>query len=105
MFGLTNSGDVGSTLTYTIDTAPITCASPGPVAWLGRSPDQGSVAAGATATITASVDASNLTAGSYTAMICVHSNDPAHALIEVPVNVTVNIDPNDVIFASGFESP
>jgi len=105
MFGLTNSGDVGSTLTYTIDTAPITCASPGPVAWLGRSPDQGSVAAGATATITASVDASNLTAGSYTAMICVHSNDPAHALIEVPVNVTVDVDPNDVIFASGFELP
>lgn len=105
MFGLTNSGDVGSTLTYTIDTAPISCANPGPVAWLARSPDQGSVAAGATATITASVDAAGLTAGSYTAMICVHSNDPAHALIEVPVTANVLIDPADVIFADMFELP
>jgi hypothetical protein len=52
--------------------------------------------------ITASVDAGSLTPGTYTAMICVHSNDPAHALIEVPVTATVN--PIDVIFANGFES-
>jgi hypothetical protein len=103
MFGLTNSGDVGSTLDYTIDTAAVSCASPGPVSWLSRSPDHGSVAAAATATITASVDATSLTPGSYSAFICVHSNDPAHALISVPVNVTVDIDPNDVIFASGFD--
>ena len=64
-----------------------------------------SVAAGATATITASVDAAGLTAGSYTAMICVHSNDPAHALIEVPVTANVLIDPADVIFADMFELP
>ena len=103
MFGLTNSGDPGSSLDYTIDTAPISCASPAPVAWLSRSPDHGSVAAAATATITAGVDATALTAGTYTAFICVHSNDPAHALISVPVHVTVNVDPNDVIFDNAFE--
>ena len=105
MFGLTNSGDAGSTLDYTIDTAPISCASPAPVAWLSRSPDHGSVAAAATATITAGVDATALTAGTYSAFICVHSNDPAHALISVPVNVTVDIDPSDVIFDNAFELP
>ena len=103
MVGLTNSGAAGSTLTYTIDTASITCANPGPVVWLSRSPDQGSVAAGATATITASVDATTLAPGSYSAFICLHTNDPARALIAVPVNVTV--DPRDVIFDDAFELP
>ena len=105
MFGLTNSGDPGSTLTYTIDTAPISCANPAPVTWLGRSPDQGSVAAGATATITASIDATSLAIGNHTAFICVHSNDPLNALVSVPVNVTVELDPSDVIFVNAFELP
>jgi hypothetical protein len=103
MFGLTNSGDPGSTLDYTIDTAAVTCASPGPVAWLGRSPGQGSVAAAATSTITASIDATTLSPGTYSAFICVHSNDPAHALISVPVNVTVGLA--DLIFANGYDGP
>jgi hypothetical protein len=33
----------------------------------------------------------------------VHSNDPAHALISVPVNVTVSLA--DLIFANGYDSP
>jgi hypothetical protein len=103
MFGLTNSGDPGSTLDYTIDTAAVSCANTGPVAWLGRSPGQGSVAAAATSTITASIDATTLTPGTYSAFICVHSNDPAHALISVPVNVTVSLA--DLIFANGYDSP
>ena len=103
MVGLSNTGAAGSTLTYTIDTAPITCANPGPVVWLSRSPDQGSIAAGATATITAGVDAAALTPGNYSAFVCVHTNDPARALIAVPVNVTV--DPRDVIFDDAFELP
>ncbi len=105
MFGLTNSGDPGSTLTYTIDTAPISCANPAAVTWLGRSPDQGSVAAGATTTITASVDATSLPIGNHTAFICVHTNDPLNALVSVPVNVTVELDPSDVIFINAFELP
>ena len=103
MFGLTNTGDAGSTLDYTIDTAAVTCANPGPVAWLGRSPAGGSVAAAATSTITASIDAAALTPGTHSAFICVHSNDPAHALISVPVNVTVSLA--DLIFANGYDGP
>jgi hypothetical protein len=103
MFGLTNSGDAGRTLEYTIDTAAVTCASPGPVAWLGRSPENGSVAAGATSMITASIDATSLIPGNHSAFICVHSNDPAHALIAVPVTVTVSLA--DLIFANGSDIP
>ncbi|MBO9662908.1 hypothetical protein [Dokdonella sp.] len=90
MFGLGNTGDPGSTLTYTVDTAPSSCASPGAVAWLSAAPASGSVAQGATTTITATVDATTLTAGDYSAVFCVHSNDTAHPTIEVPVSATVS---------------
>jgi hypothetical protein len=100
-FTLGNSGAVGSTLHFTIDTAPTTCASPGPVVWLARSPGSGSIAQGAPATtITATADTGVLAAGSYSAFVCVHSDDPAHALIAVPVSLAVA----DVIFFDGFES-
>jgi hypothetical protein len=104
MFGLTNSGDVGSTLDYTIDVAPVSCASPAPVSWLDAAPASGGVAAGATATITATVDAADLTAGEYTAFICIHSNDPVNPLISVPVGVSVTLDPNEIIFMDGFDT-
>jgi len=103
MFGITNSGDAGSSLDYTIDVAAVSCANPEPLAWLDVAPTSGSVAAGATATVTATVDASTLIAGTYSAFVCVHSNDAAHALISVPVNVTVNLDPLEIIFINGFD--
>lgn len=103
MFGVTNSGDPGSTLNYTIDTAETSCANPAAIPWLSATPASGSVAQGATATITASVNAAQLGRGTYSALICVHSDDPAHALIEVPVSTTVNLDPADVIFINGFD--
>lgn len=104
-FDLTNSGDPGSTLAYTIDTAAITCANPSAIDWLDVSPAGGSVVAAATTTVTASIDAAALPLGSHTAFICVHTNDPANALISVPVNVMVELDPSDVIFANAFDLP
>lgn len=89
-FGITNSGDPGSSLNYTIDLAPTSCANPGPVAWLSAAPTSGGVAQGATAPITATINAASLAPGDYSAFICVHSNDPANALISVPVGATVN---------------
>jgi archaellum component FlaG (FlaF/FlaG flagellin family) len=89
-FTVGNSGAVGSTLHYTIDVAPSSCASPAAVAWLGASPASGSVAQGAAAaTITASANAASLAPGGYAAKVCVHSDDPAHATIEVAVALTV----------------
>jgi hypothetical protein len=105
MFGITNSGDVGSTLNYTLDLATTSCESPEAVAWLGVAPDAGAVAQGATAAVVARVDAASLGAGSHSALICVHSDDPANPVISVPVNVTVTLDPADLVFINGFEGP
>lgn len=102
LFGLSNTGAAGSTLTYTIDTAPTSCASPAVVPWLSVAPASGGVAQGATSKITASVDATTLAPGSYSALVCVHSNDPANPTLQVPVNASVL--PNDVIFANGFDA-
>jgi hypothetical protein len=102
-FGLSNSGDPGSSLDYTIDMATTDCASPSAVPWLGVSPDSGSVAAGASTVINVNVDASALAEGNHAALICVRSNDPANAVIEVPVSVEVQAD-LDTIFENGFDA-
>lgn len=89
-FSLSNSGSPGTTLNYTIDVAPTSCASPGAVAWLSASPTSGAIVQGApAATITASANAASLAAGSYSAQVCVHSNDPVRVVIAVPVALTV----------------
>ncbi|HEY6545632.1 MAG TPA: hypothetical protein VIZ64_12105 [Dokdonella sp.] len=102
-FGLANTGDAGSSLDYTIDTATTSCAAPAAVAWIGIAPDSGSVAAGASAVINVNVDAGALTEGNHSALICVRSNDPQNAVIEVPVSVEVQPD-LDLIFEDGFEA-
>jgi hypothetical protein len=100
MFGITNSGDVGSTLNYTLNLAPVSCASPAAVSWLSVAPTSGAVAQAATSTITATVNAASLVAGNYSAVVCVHSNDAANPLISVPVSVTVNALPAPVAAVS-----
>jgi hypothetical protein len=102
-FGLTNSGDPDSSLDYTIDTAPTSCASPSAVSWLGVAPDSGSVAAGASTVINVNVDAGAQAEGNLSALICVRSNDPLNAVIEVPVSVEVQVDV-DTIFENGFDA-
>ena len=102
-FGLTNSGDPGSSLDYTVDMATTSCASPSAVSWLGVSPDAGSVAAGASAVINVNVDAGALPEGNHSALLCVRSNDPQNGVIEVPVSVEVQAD-LDTIFEDGFEA-
>jgi hypothetical protein len=87
-----------------------TCAGAA-VAWLSASPANGLVAGGANTnvTITANPSADGLAPGSYTAMLCVATNDPAHALIGVPVALTVTPAPvvpcsaADTIFCDGFD--
>jgi hypothetical protein len=105
LFGITNTGEAGSTLEFTVDVAPASCAAPQPVAWLDAQPAEGSVAQGATAKVTATIDATDLADGSYAAKICVRSNDPAHAVIEVPVSATVVVNPAEIVFIDGFEQP
>lgn len=53
-------------------------------------PATGSVAAGGTTQVTVDVDASGLGAGSYSAVVCVGSNDPARAVATFAVQLNVN---------------
>lgn len=77
------------------------CSNPSDVPWLSESPASGTVASGASQDVTVTADASGLDPGNYAAVLCVTTNDPDHALVAVPVSLTVTID--DRIFADGFD--
>jgi hypothetical protein len=98
-----NTGGPGTSLAYTVTASAGSCAAPAPVGWLGVADASGSVAAGASATVAVSVDASGLAPGVQSATLCVASNDPAQATIEIPVALEVAAPANDAIFADGFE--
>jgi hypothetical protein len=74
------------------------------VTWLTAAPASGSVDGGTSVdvVITADPGAANLAAGTYAAALCLTTNDPANAVIAVPVNLTVT--PGDAIFCSSFEN-
>jgi hypothetical protein len=68
---------------------PTGCASPSDVPWLSASDTSGSIAGGASNVPDITVNAASLAAGSYSAHVCVATNDPGNALVDVPVSVTV----------------
>lgn len=85
------------------------CSAPSDVPWLSVSPASGTVAAGGSGTATVTFDATDLAAGEYHANLCLTSNDPAHALVAVPVSMTVaaaagDCATDDTIFCDGFDS-
>ncbi len=99
---VSNTGDAGTTLNYTVAESTDGCASTADVPWLGASPAGGAVSGGGSAPVTVSVDAASLAAGAYSASLCVGTDDPAHPQFVVPVDLTVTaID--DSIFADGFD--
>jgi hypothetical protein len=81
------------------------------VSWLSASPASGSVAGGnnVDVTITANPAAGGLAAGSYTAELCVTTNDPSQPVISVPVSLTVTpaevlpCSAADTLFCDGFD--
>jgi hypothetical protein len=79
----------------------------GPViTWMTASPSSGSVNAGSSQAVTVTVNpaAGGLDPGDYSAELCVTTNDTTHALVSVPVSVTVTAVVNDGIFCDGFEN-
>ncbi|HEY6942205.1 proprotein convertase P-domain-containing protein [Dokdonella sp.] len=91
-------------------TPPATCANPADIPWLSEAPAGGSVAAGANTDVTVTGDATSLAEGTYTANVCVGSNDPVTPLVTVPVTLTVGpapfvLCPNNAeeIFCDGFD--
>lgn len=85
------AGPASDALDWAIDEAETApgCANPGDVAWLSLSSTAGTLSAGSDETVTVTFDASSLAAGSYDALLCVNSNDPANDLVQVPVTLTV----------------
>jgi hypothetical protein len=68
---------------------PTGCANPSDVPWLSVSPTSGSVGAGSDTPVTVSVDTNGLAVGSYSAHVCVATNDTANPTVDVPVSLTV----------------
>jgi hypothetical protein len=78
------------------------CARPGEVPWLFYDQVGGTTAPGAESTARVVLDATGLEAGRYSAQLCVHSNDPARSMLQVPVELVVE-DAGDSLFADGFD--
>jgi len=80
-----------------------------PVPWLTATPSGGSVAGGANTDVTVKATPADgsLTPGSYTAELCIATNDPAHAVITIPVSLTVTAgnpcSAADTLFCDGFD--
>jgi hypothetical protein len=93
----------GSSLNFAITEAPASgdCSAPSDVPWLSESPTSGSVASGESQDVTVTADATALAPGSYSALLCITSDDPVNGLIPVPVSLTVT--PDDTIFKDGFD--
>ncbi len=68
---------------------PSGCANPADIPWLDESPTSGAVAGGDSQDSTIFVDAAGLDAGTYSAHLCVATSDLTHALVDVPVTLTV----------------
>ncbi len=66
-----------------------TCDMPSDVPWLEVSPSSGDTPAGESSEVTVLLDASDLSAGTYEANLCVLSNAAERALTVVPVTLVV----------------
>jgi len=81
--------------------------SPTPVSWLTLSPTDFQINLGdLDVLVTVNPVAGSLSPGTYTASICLNSNDPANPIVSVPVSLTVNEIPcqaSDEIFCGMFD--
>jgi subtilisin family serine protease len=74
------------------------------ISWLSANPEFGTVAAeGGQQDIELIADGTGVLPGSYTAVVCIETNDPANDLLPVQVNLTVTGVPPDEIFSDRFE--
>ncbi|MCU0292252.1 MAG: hypothetical protein MUF10_09740 [Thermoanaerobaculaceae bacterium] len=79
------------------------CTNPSDVPWLSATPTNGTTSAGATTPVQVGFDSTGLAAGTYSANLCVLSNDPdpgpgnGTGLVVVPVNLTVEEPPAPAI--------
>jgi hypothetical protein len=77
------------------------CVDDAGVPWLSAEPGSGTVAAGTSAEVALGIDARALAAGTYTADLCLRSDDPYRHTVPLRVNLHVA---GDAIFADGFDA-
>ncbi len=66
-----------------------TCSTIEDIPWLSESPTGATTTGGTSTPVTVTFDATALTAGTYTAELCITSNDPDESTVHVPVTLTV----------------
>jgi hypothetical protein len=82
--------DGAELLSFSIAVAGDNCSAPEDVPWLSLDQSSGSIAAGgADDEVDVTLDATGLAIGSYSASLCVRSNDPSRPLVVVPVSFDV----------------
>lgn len=89
-----DAGPDGSNSSYIgVDTffagMPSACDAGTDLPWLSVTPSFGTTEPTQTSSVTVGVDAADLEPGTYTAQLCITSNDADESLIQVPVEVTV----------------
>lgn len=72
---------------------PGSCDNPGEVSWLNVTPEDGTAAAGDSSDVAVDIDTAGLAPGAYAALICVNTNDTFAELLQVPVTITIEGDP------------
>jgi len=80
------------------------CATPSDVPWLSENPLSVTTPPGGNDPVTVTFDATGLTSGTYTANVCVNTNDTTQRHVAVPVTFNVT-GGNDIIFQDGFDGP
>jgi Leucine-rich repeat (LRR) protein len=99
--GNAGSGD----LHWNLATTDSDCAAPASVSWMAvTSASSGTTTADSSSAVTLMFDAGTLASGTYSAKLCVSSDDPAQPVVGVPVNFVVESSA-DAIFSDGFDGP
>ena len=93
--------DPATDLSLLIDGPASPCYSPSDLPWVSEDVTSGTTTPGNSDVVQVTFDSTGLTAGTYSGVICVESNDPDSPLVEVPVTLTV---PADLPFDDGFET-
>ena len=89
MMTIGNSGS--SALDWGTMEATSNCGSPSDIPWASTSPITGTIGATGSQAIDVAFDSTGLLPGTYTGLLCVSSNDPAHPLIAVPLTLIVSL--------------
>ncbi len=74
------------------NSSPASCDSPSDLPWASVNPGGGTIASAGTSEVTVTFNATGLSIGVYSGLLCVASNDPDTAMVEVPVSLTVASD-------------